>query len=229
MSTSIAWWTSVGTVPLDCIGALGAHWRNEHASDHRRVQLHPRRPGALCRHRLADRPQRISVPARFPCVSPAGVGSRDAIPLVVFLGVSFAAAAIGSFVTTASLDPWYATLRKPEWTPSGAVIGAIWTVLYALMGVAAWLVWRVTGWTLSLPLMLFAVQLVLNVLWSVLFFGLQNLAAGLVGILVLWVAVAATLVVFWRVIRWAGALFVPYLTWVTIATALNVTLWQMNS
>lgn len=162
-------------------------------------------------------------------MSPAGVGSRDAIPLVVFLGVSFAAAAIGSFVTTASLDPWYATLRKPEWTPSGAVIGAIWTVLYALMGVAAWLVWRVTGWTLSLPLMLFAVQLVLNVLWSVLFFGLQNLAAGLVGILVLWVAVAATLVVFWRVIRWAGALFVPYLTWVTIATALNVTLWQMNS
>jgi tryptophan-rich sensory protein len=161
-------------------------------------------------------------------VSSAKLGRRDAIPLVVFLGVSFVAAAIGSFVTFASLDPWYANLQKPAWTPSGAVIGAIWTVLYALMGIAAWLVWREKGWSLSLPLVLFAVQLVLNVLWSVLFFGLQNLAAGLIGILFLWAAVAATLVSFWRVTRWAGALFVPYLAWVTIATTLNAVLWQMN-
>jgi tryptophan-rich sensory protein len=96
------------------------------------------------------------------------------------------------------------------------------------MGIAAWLVWREKGWSLSLPLVLFAVQLVLNVLWSVLFFGLQNLAAGLIGILFLWAAVAATLVSFWRVTRWAGALFVPYLAWVTIATTLNAVLWQMN-
>lgn len=161
-------------------------------------------------------------------MSSAKLGRRDAIPLVVFLGVSFVAAAIGSFVTFASLDPWYANLQKPAWTPSGAVIGAIWTVLYALMGIAAWLVWREKGWSLSLPLVLFAVQLVLNVLWSVLFFGLQNLAAGLIGILFLWAAVAATLVSFWRVTRWAGALFVPYLAWVTIATTLNAVLWQMN-
>ena len=156
------------------------------------------------------------------------VGRQDAIALVVFLGVSFVAAAIGSLMTFASLDPWYAGLAKPPWTPSGAVIGAIWTALYALMGVAAWLVWRVTGWSRSLPLILFAVQLVLNVLWSLLFFGLQNLAAGLVGILVLWAAVAATLVSFWRVKRSAGALFIPYLAWVSIATALNAILWQLN-
>lgn len=161
-------------------------------------------------------------------MSPAGLGPKDALPLVVFLGVSYLAAAIGSFVTMASLDPWYAGLRKPDWTPSGAVIGTVWTVLYALMGVAAWLVWRETGWSFSLPLVLFAVQLTLNVLWSVLFFGLQNLAAGLAGILVLWASVAATLVAFWRVTSWAGALFVPYLAWVTIATSLNVVLWQMN-
>ncbi|HII41509.1 MAG TPA: tryptophan-rich sensory protein [Thermoplasmata archaeon] len=160
---------------------------------------------------------------------PSGtLGRRDVLPLVVFLGASFVGAAIGSLVTVASLDPWYAGLAKPSWTPSGAVIGAIWTVLYALMGIAAWLVWRETGWTLSLPLVLFAIQLALNVLWSVLFFGLENLAAGLAGILVLWVAVAATLVGFWRVRRAAGGLFVPYLAWVTIATALNVVLWQMN-
>ena len=155
-------------------------------------------------------------------------GRRDALALIVFLGVSFVAAAIGSIVTVAALDPWYAGLDKPSWTPSGAMIGAIWTVLYALMGIAAWLVWRKVGWTLSLPLVLFGVQLVLNVLWSLLFFGLQNLAAGLVGILILWVAVAATLLAFWRVTRAAGGLFVPYLAWVTIATALNTILWQMN-
>ena len=161
-------------------------------------------------------------------MSPGRLGPKDVLPLVVFLGVCYLAAAIGSFVTVASLDTWYAGLRKPDWTPSGAAIGAIWTVLYTLMGVAAWLVWRKTGWSFSLPLVLFAVQLVLNVLWSVLFFGLQNLAAGLAGILVLWVAVAATLVAFWRVTSRAGALFVPYLVWVTIATGLNVVLWQMN-
>ncbi len=161
-------------------------------------------------------------------MSPLKIGAPDAVALVLFLGASFAAAAIGSLATFASLDPWYADLQKPSWTPSGAVIGAIWTVLYALMGIAAWLVWRVKGWSMSRPLLLFAVQLALNVLWSVLFFGLQNLAAGLVGILALWVAVAVTLVSFWRVARGAGALFVPYLAWVSIATALNAILWQLN-
>ena len=157
-----------------------------------------------------------------------GFGRRDLIALAVFLGASFAAAAIGSIATTASLDPWYAGLRKPDWTPSGAVIGAVWTVLYTLMGIAAWIVWRKQGWVRSTPMTLFAVQLVVNVLWSVLFFGLQNPAAGLVAIVVLWIVVLATLITFWRVARVAGALFVPYLAWVTIAGSLNLVLWQLN-
>ncbi|OGS59794.1 MAG: hypothetical protein A3K59_09405 [Euryarchaeota archaeon RBG_19FT_COMBO_69_17] len=153
---------------------------------------------------------------------------KDLLALAVFLGVSFAAAAVGSIVTVSSLEPWYADLTKPDWTPSGAVIGAIWTVLYALMGLAAWLVWRKVGWALSLPLVLFGVQLGLNVLWSVLFFGFRSLPVAFGGILVLGAAVLATLVVFWRITRWAGGLFVPYLAWVTIAGSLNYLLWQLN-
>lgn len=153
---------------------------------------------------------------------------RDWIALAVFLGVSFAAAAIGSYATALSLDPWYAGLAKPDWTPSGAVIGTIWTVLYTLMGIAAWLAWRQVGWALSPSLVLFGVQLGLNVLWSVLFFGARNLPVAFGEIVVLWLAILATLVAFWRVRALAGVLFVPYLVWVTIAGSLNYVLWQLN-
>lgn len=154
---------------------------------------------------------------------------RDVVALAVFLGAAFVVAAVGSVVTISSLDPWYAGLDKPAWAPSGAVIGAIWTVLYALMGVAAWLVWRQVGWTASPALVLFGVQLALNAGWSVLFFGLQSPAAGLGGIVALWVAILFTLILFWRVAPVAGVLFVPYLAWVSIAGGLNFLIWQMNA
>jgi tryptophan-rich sensory protein len=150
------------------------------------------------------------------------------VAIIVFLVVVFVAAALGSLATTSSLDPWYANLDKPTWTPSGAVIGIVWSVLYPLMGIAAWLVWRQVGWTLSAPLLLFASQLAVNVLWSVVFFGLQNPALGFVIIGILWAMIFATLIAFWRVTLWAGLLFVPYIVWVTIAGTLNFFLWQMN-
>ncbi len=154
--------------------------------------------------------------------------SSQIIALVLLLGVCFVAAAIGSVATTSSLDPWYESLEKPVWTPSGSVIGAVWSVLYALMGIAAWLVWREVGWTLSLPLLLFGSQLAVNVLWSVVFFGLQNPVVGFVVIVVLWAMILATLVTFWRVTPLAGALFIPYIVWVSIASTLNFEIWQMN-
>lgn len=157
-----------------------------------------------------------------------GLDRNDVVALVIFLVASFVVAAVGSLVTTASLEPWYADLDKPAWAPPGSVIGAIWTVLYTLMALAAWLVWRQVGWSASPALVLYGVQLGLNALWSVLFFGLQNPAAGLGGIVALWIAILLTLVTFWRASPLAGALFVPYLTWVTIAGALNVLIWQMN-
>lgn len=150
------------------------------------------------------------------------------LALVVFLVAVFVAAAVGSLATTSSLDPWYAGLNKPSWTPSGTLIGIVWSILYPLMGIAAWLVWRQLGWTLSLPLLLFASQLVVNVLWSVVFFGLQSPVVGFVLIVILWAMILATLIAFWRISRWAGGLFVPYIVWVTIAGTLNFLLWQMN-
>lgn len=149
----------------------------------------------------------------------------DPILLAFGLGISFlgtfAAAAVGSRATVASLDTWYVTLRKPAWVPSGRTIGLVWTVLYVLMAVAAWLVWREAVAGAWLPLSLFAVQLALNALWSVLFFGRRDPQSALVGIAALWTAILVTLVAFWAVTSWAGILFVPYLAWVTFAGNLN--------
>jgi translocator protein len=146
--------------------------------------------------------------------------------LAGWLLVCFAAAAIGGQFTP---GVWYDRLAKPEWTPPDWLFGPVWTVLYAMMAVAAWLVWRRTGfaegrWALGL----FALQLVLNAGWSAIFFGLQRPGLALAEILLLWVVILATLIAFWRVRPLAGALLVPYLAWVSTATALNFEIWRMN-
>ena len=105
----------------------------------------------------------------------------------------------------------------------------MWTALYLAMGTAAWLVWRRGGWARQrLPLALYLVQLVLNALWSWIFFGLQRPALAFAEILLLWLAIGATLLHFWRVDRWAGGLLIPYWAWVSFAAVLNFTLWQLN-
>lgn len=150
------------------------------------------------------------------------------VGLVVAFAATFAVAAIGSKLTFRSLSTWYNTLRKPSWTPSGRTIGAIWSVLYVLMALAAWLVWREAGGDAALPLAIFAVQLALNLVWTAIFFGMRNLRGGLLEIVVLWVAILATVLWFLPVSLLAGALLVPYLAWVTIAGSVNFVLWRMN-
>jgi benzodiazapine receptor len=152
----------------------------------------------------------------------------QAVGLVVSFAATFGAAALGSRWTARSLRGWYATLRKPAWTPSGRVIGTVWSVLYVLMALAAWIVWRDLGADAVLPLALFAVQLALNAGWSGTFFGLENLKGGFAVIVALWIAILATLVAFWTRAPLAGALLVPYLAWVTFAGGLNLILWRMN-
>lgn len=157
-------------------------------------------------------------------------GVRASLMLLVFIGVCFAAAAVGSSVTTPALDDWYANLNKPDWNPPNAVFGPVWSVLFLLMAMAGWLIWKRRGFVDSgLPLSLFAVQLAFNVLWSVLFFGLRNPGLAFADVVCLWLAIAATLVSFWRVRPLAGALLVPYLGWVSYAAALNVAIWQLNA
>jgi benzodiazapine receptor len=126
---------------------------------------------------------------------------------------------------------WYASLAKPAWTPPTWVFGPAWTILYAMMAVAAWRLWRRLG---ARPhesrraLVLFAVQLALNLSWTPVFFGMQRPDLALVVILVLWLAIAATIVAAWKACKTAAALLVPYLAWVTFATALNAAIWRLN-
>jgi len=124
---------------------------------------------------------------------------------------------------------WYASLKKPAWNPPGWVFGPVWTALYAMMAVAAWLVWRRGGFsTHRKPLVIFLVQLVLNAGWTPLFFGLHSPGLAFAEIVLLWLAIAATIVVFRPVSRTAMLLLVPYLAWVSFATALNFALWRLN-
>ncbi len=155
-------------------------------------------------------------------------GTRQISGLAFWLAVSFAAAAIGG-VATMSAGPFYSQLVRPEWAPPGWLFGPVWTVLYAMMGFAAWLVWRVGGFRGAKPaIMLFVVQLAFNALWSWLFFKWQLGAASFVEIVLLWALILATIAAFWRVKPLAAALLVPYLLWVSFASALTFSVWRMN-
>lgn len=148
--------------------------------------------------------------------------------LVGWLIVSFIAAAIGSAASIQS-GPFYAQLVRPDWAPPSSVFGPVWTILYALMGIAAWLVWRVGGFRAAKSaLTLFLLQLAANALWSWLFFGWHRGDLAFADILLLWVLIAATTIAFWRIKPLAGVLFVPYLLWVSFATVLNYAMWQLN-
>lgn len=150
---------------------------------------------------------------------------KQIIGLFASLLITFVAAAVGAI---ASIDAgtFYAQLMLPSWAPPGSVFGPVWTVLYILMGIAAWLVWRVNG--IRVALALFVIQLALNALWSWLFFGWHRGDLAFADILLLWVMIIATLLAFWRVRALAGALLVPYLLWVSFASVLNYVVWQLN-
>jgi tryptophan-rich sensory protein len=151
---------------------------------------------------------------------------KSAFGLVSWLVLCFAAAAVGSRFMPGA---WYATLTKPAWNPPAAVFAPVWTVLYTSMGVAAWLVWRRAGFTgAAAALAAFGAQLVLNALWSYLFFGLHRPDVAFVDIAALWVVILAVVVLFWREDWRAGALMVPYLVWVGFASCLNFALWRLN-
>ena len=150
--------------------------------------------------------------------------------LIVFLFVCFAAAGIGGAVTTFKIGTWYSTLVKPSWNPPNWIFGPVWSSLYLCMAVAGWLVWREHGLVgAKLPLALFGIQLVLNVLWSCIFFGLEMPGIAFVEVLLLCTAIAATMVTFWSRSMTAGLLFVPYLAWVSFASLLNFAIWRLNT
>jgi len=154
---------------------------------------------------------------------------RSVVALVLLMVVCLSAGAFGAVFTAPAIPEWYAHLRKPPWTPPGALFGPVWTALYAMMACAAWLVWRKAGLGgATLALVLFGVQLLLNAAWSPAFFGLRSPLLGLAIIVPLWCAIAATIAAFWRHSFPAAALLLPYLLWVSFATALNFAIWRLN-
>jgi tryptophan-rich sensory protein len=145
--------------------------------------------------------------------------------LAGWLLVSFGAAALGA-LASADAGEFYAALERPAWAPPGWLFAPVWTLLYALMGVAAWLAWRRAGFAVAH--WLFLAQLAVNALWTWLFFAWRQGALAFVEILVLWALVAATAIAFRRIRPLAGLLLVPYLAWVTFAAALTYAVWRRN-
>jgi translocator protein len=149
--------------------------------------------------------------------------------LVAWLAICFAAAAIGSAVTAPNIDNWYAQLAKPAWNPPNWVFGPVWTILYILMAVAAWLVWKRHGLAgARTALAVFIIQLVLNAAWSWIFFGLHRPGVAFFEVLGLAAAILATMILFFRRSVLAGVLLVPYFLWVSFASVLNFAIWKLN-
>lgn len=156
-------------------------------------------------------------------------GWRSLLALAVFVGVCLMVGAIGGFLTAGSVDTWYQGLVKPSFAPPDAVFGPVWTALYVIMGIAAWRIWQVAGPIRGrVALRLFATQLMLNLLWTFLFFVLQSPAAAFFEILLLIAAIVGTIVAFRRHDKWAELAMVPYLMWVLFAAVLNGAIWRLN-
>jgi tryptophan-rich sensory protein len=148
--------------------------------------------------------------------------------LLICIAACAATGWIGSLFTMPNLRPWYANLAKPSWTPPEWLFGPVWSALYLMMAVAAWLVWRRAGLA-SAPMWLFVFQLLLNGIWSGIFFKLRWIGPAFAEIAMLWISILATCISFNRVSSAAAWLLVPYFIWVTYASGLNFSIWRLNS
>ncbi len=151
---------------------------------------------------------------------------RQWLVLAGFIGLCLAVGIVAGLVTAPAVIEWYPTLAKPSWTPPSWLFAPAWTVLYILMAVAAWLVWKAGN--AKAALILFFGQLLLNLAWSVLFFGARSPGLGLIDVTAMWLAIAATIFAFAFRSRLAAFLMVPYLCWVSFAAALNASIFMLN-
>jgi benzodiazapine receptor len=154
----------------------------------------------------------------------------DIVKLIVSIAACEGAGGIGAIFTTSAIPTWYAGLKKPAFTPPDAVFGPVWITLYALMGMAVFFVWRegLGQDGVTAAFIVFWVQLVLNMLWSVVFFGRKSIIGGAIVILLLWVLILVSIILFFSVSPIAGGLLIPYIVWVSIAANLNVRIWILN-
>jgi translocator protein len=156
---------------------------------------------------------------------------KNILKFLITIIISELAGIVGAIFTTPSIPSWYSTLTKPALTPPAWVFGPVWTILFALMGIAAFLVWR-NGWNkkeVKVALAIFIFQLILNTFWSIIFFGSHDPATAFIEIIALWLAIIVTIIEFHRVSKWAAYLLLPYIIWVSFAAYLNFSIWQFST
>jgi len=155
---------------------------------------------------------------------------RDVVKLLISVLACQCAGFIGSIFTTPSIPTWYATLQKPPFTPPSWLFAPAWITLYLLMGISAFIIWRrgVDNRGVREALIAFLIQLILNSLWSIVFFGLKSPLYGVVVITVLWIAILFTILKFFKLSTVAGGLLLPYILWVSFAAVLNISVWVLN-
>ena len=155
---------------------------------------------------------------------------KDTLKLISAIIICELAGIIGSIFTFSAIPTWYATLTKPALNPPSWIFGPVWTTLYALMGIAAFLVWK-KGWNrknVPKALSVFSLQLILNASWSIVFFGLHSPGWALVNIILMWLAIVWTMILFYKISKPAMWLLVPYILWVSFASYLNYAIWVLN-
>ncbi len=155
---------------------------------------------------------------------------REIPKLLISIIIVFLAGAVGTVSTLPQITSWYAALTKPSWTPPNWAFGPIWSTLYILMGIALFLVWRegLNRKNVRIAVLIFAAQLIINVLWSLIFFGTHNIFGGLILIIILIAAILVNIIVFYRISKPAGLILIPYLVWVCIAGYLNYSVYILN-
>lgn len=154
----------------------------------------------------------------------------DILGLMTSIVICLTAGALGSFFTTPAISTWYATLIKPSIAPPNWVFFPVWTVLFIMMGISLFIVWKkgFQDHQVKAALSVFGIQLILNILWSAVFFGLRSPLAGLIEIVILWVAILVMIQRFMRISKVAGLLLIPYILWVTFAAMINFLIWSLN-
>lgn len=152
------------------------------------------------------------------------------LKLVIAIAVSLAAGGLGSIFTSSAIPTWYATLSRPALNPPNWIFAPVWTTLFVLMGIAAFLIWKQGADKPKVreALKIFLGQLILNVLWSFIFFGLHNPGLAFLEIIFLWLAILATILSFSKISKTAAYLLIPYIAWVTFASYLNLAIWRLN-
>lgn len=150
--------------------------------------------------------------------------------MLAAFGFAFACFATASAGAIFAPGEWYESLRKPSWNPPNWAFPVVWTIIFIMIGTSGWLVWREAGWSgAALPLVIYGVQLVLNFLWSALFFGMKRMDLAFYEVLLLWLSIALLIGLFYPISPLAAWLLVPYIVWVSIAATLNFTVWRLNS